>query len=123
MKTSRIQLDELNKKLASENDVLTLALGDVCNGAVKWFGNSRTYSIGISRPCGAAGGIAIVREAGMTYAFYFEKYARETLANVAMLVTGEDSEHNRELLRRRSAIEAAQAYVTESQRAKFTKAA
>lgn len=117
MKLSRKDLDALNEKLASENEVLTLALNDVCNGAVKWFGNSRTYSIGISRPCGAAGGIAIVREAGMTYAFYFERYAREMLERVALLVTGSDTEHNRELMRRRSAIEAAQAYVSESQRA------
>ncbi len=116
MKTTRASLDALNAKLATENEALTLALGDVCNGNVKWFGHARTYSIGISRPNGAAGGIAIVREAGMTYAFYFEKYARETLAHIACLVTGANTEHNAELMRRRAAIEAAQAYVTEMQR-------
>lgn len=117
MKLSRSALDALNSKLASENEVLTLALGDAVNGNVKWLGNSRTYSIGISRPTDAAGGIAIVREAGMTSAFYFEKYARETLAHIACLVTGTDTEHNTELMRRRSAIEAAQAYVNEMQSA------
>lgn len=116
MKPSRQTLESLNAKLATENEALTLALGDVCNGSVKWFGNSRTYSIGISRPTGAAGGIATVREGGMTYAFYFERYARETLAHVAALVTGTDTEHNRELMRRRSAIEAAQAYVSQAQK-------
>lgn len=110
-------IESLANKLASENEVLTLALNDVCNGGVKWFGHTRTYSIGISRPNGAAGGIAIVREAGMTYAFYFERYSRETLDRISSLVTGSDSEYNAELLRRRSAIEAAQAYVSESQRA------
>lgn len=116
MKLTRAQLGTLNDKLASENEVLTLALNDLANGAVKWFGNSRTYSIGISRPTGAAGGIAIVRQSGMTYAHYFERYSRETLAHIALIVTGTDSEHNRELMRERSAIEAAQAYVSDSQR-------
>lgn len=118
MKSTRAQLDSLNAKLATENEALTLALGDLCNGNVKWFGNSRTYSIGISRPTGAAGGIAIVRQSGMTYAHYFENYARETLAHIACIITGTDSEHNRELLKERAAIEAAQSYVTgEQQRA------
>ncbi|NDF15811.1 hypothetical protein EB061_10900 [bacterium] len=117
MKTSKSHLATINAKLATQNDVLTLALNDVCNGAVKWFGNSRTYSIGVSRPTGAAGGIAIVRECGMTAAHYFEGYARDTLAHVAALVTGADTEHNRELLRKRAAVESALAYVAECQRA------
>lgn len=117
MKISKSDLVSLNRKLSTENEALTLALNDLANGAVKWFGNSRTYSLGISRPTGAAGGIAIVREAGMTYTHYFERYAQETLERVAILVTGSDTEHNREYLRRRAAIEAAQAYVSESQKA------
>lgn len=117
MKLTRQQTEELNAKLSTENEALTLALHDLCNGAVKWFGNARTYSIGISRPNGAAGGICIVREAGTTSAYYFERYARETLEHVSGLLTGSDTEHNAELLRRRSAIEAAQAYVSEVQRA------
>lgn len=117
MKTTKRDLDLLNRRLSAENDVLTLALSDLCNGAVKWFGNSRTYSIGLSRPTGAAGGIAIVRQSGTTSAHYWEDYSRETLARIADLVTGADTEHNRELLRERATIETAQAYVSESQRA------
>ena len=117
MKLTRNQLDELNAKLATDNEALTLALNDLCNGAVKWFGNSRTYSMGISRANGAAGGIAIIREAGMTYAYYFERYASDALANISNLITGTDSEYNAELLRRRVVIESAQAYISEQQKA------
>ena len=117
MKTTRLELETCVGRLSTENEALTLALHDLCNGNVKWFGNSRTYSIGVSRPNGAAGGIAIVREAGSTSAFYFERYSRETLEHLSRLVTGTDTDANREYLRRRSAIESAQAYVSESQRA------
>ena len=117
MKPSRASLDALNAKLATENDCLTLALADALNGNVKWFGNSRTYSIGISRPTGAAGGLAIVRQCGMASAHYFETYARETLAHIACIITGANTEHNTELARERAAIESAQAYIREMQRA------
>ena len=117
MKKTRLELETLNDRLSSENEVLTLALSDLCNGSVKWFGSSRTYSIGISRPTGAAGGIAIVRQCGTVSAFYFERYASETLAHIANIITGDNTEHNTELARERAAIEAAQAYVSESQRA------
>lgn len=116
MKTTRSQLDALNARLSTENEALTLALHDLCNGNVKWFGHARTYSLGVSRPTGASGGIAIVREAGTTGAYYFETYARETLTHIAACITGANTEHNAELARRRSAIEAAKAYVSEMQR-------
>ena len=117
MKTTRIQLESINAKLASENEAMTLAMSDLCNGAVKWFGHTREFEIGISRPAGAAGGIAIVRQCGCASAHYFENYARETMAHLACLITGSDTEHNLVLLRQRSAIEAAQAYVSTAQRA------
>ena len=117
MKLSKSSLESLNAKLSAENEALTLALSDLCNGSVKWFGHSRTYSVGISRPTGAAGGIAIVRECGMASAHYFETYSRETLAHIAAVITGENTEHNIELARRRAAIESAQAYVSEQHRA------
>lgn len=116
MKPSRLQLEQQNASLGTENTVLTLALNDICNGAVKWFGNSRTFSLGITRPAGAAGGIAVVRENGTTSAHYFERYASEILLHVSYVITGENTEHNRELARKRSTVEAAQAYVSECQR-------
>lgn len=101
----------------NETQLYQLALSDLCNGKVKWFGHSRTFSLGISRASGAAGGIAIERCEGVTSAYYFESYAARQLAHVSACLTGEDMEHNRELLRRRSIIEEAQAYVSASQRA------
>jgi hypothetical protein len=117
MKTTRIQLESTNARLATENEAMTLAISDLCNGAVKWFGHSREFEIGISRPAGAAGGIAIVRQCGCASAHYFETYARETLKHIAMVMTSGNDEHTLILLRQRAAIEAAQAYVSEAQRA------
>lgn len=117
MKTSRAALETLNTKLSTDNEAMTLALSDLCSGSVKWFGNSRNYSIGISRPNGAAGGICIVRQCGMASAYYFETYAQSTLAHIANIITGTNTEHNIELARERAAIEAAQAYVSAAQRA------
>lgn len=117
MKPTRAALEQLNDRLSTENEALTLALSDLCKDAVKWFGNSRTYSLGVSRPTGAAGGVAIVRECGMASAYYFETYARDTLAHIASVITGTNSDYNQELLRRRATIEAAQAYVSEQQKA------
>lgn len=104
-------------KLSDEKALLLgLALTDVVNGAVAWFGNSRQFSIGISRATSASGGICIVRENGSADAFYFESYAREALAHIASVITGHDSEHNRALMQRRAAIENAAAFVADQLR-------
>lgn len=115
MKTSKAALESLNAKLAHENEALALALSDICADRVKWFGRAPAYSLGISRPAGAAGGIVIVRQNGMTYAHYWERYYAESMSIIASLVTGSDTEHNRELLNRRAVLEAAKAHVTREQ--------
>lgn len=46
-----------------------------------------------------------------------ERNSREIMLHIAAVVTGQDGEHNRVLLRQRAAIEAARSYVSESQRA------
>jgi len=117
MKTPRSVLESQNKRQGEEIDCLSIALHDTLCGVVKWFGSSRTYSIGITRPCAASGGFAIVRSGGAeSRAVYWEKFARNEAETIAACITGEDTEYNRELLRRRSVLEAAQAYVTECQR-------
>lgn len=104
-------------RLGNENTVQALALSDLCNGAVKWFGSSPAYSLGISRPTGAAGGIVICRVNGGAGAFYWAEFAPRELAHISACLTGADTEYNRDLLRRRTALEAAGAYVAEQMRA------
>ena len=115
MKQTRIQLEQTNARLSSENEVLALALADLSHGVVKWFSHGQ-YAIGISRPTGAAGGICIVKEGGMTSAHYFEQHSAAMLQHIALCVTGHDNEFNRQLCCKRAAIESAQAYITEMQR-------
>lgn len=114
MKQKKIDLTLENKKLKQDNDVLSLAVADLCNGSVKWFGDSIVYSVGISRPHGAAGGIAIVRCGGMVSAYYFEQFAADRLAAIGSMIGGEcrDVNHYAELVRRRDTILDAQAYIT-----------
>lgn len=107
---SALRIAELQK----ENSVLACALSDLANLGAKWFGNSREFSLGVTRPQSACGGIAIVRRSGTVSAYYFEEFARSELAHIAAVITGENTDHNRELLRRRSAIEDAQAYVSDA---------
>lgn len=102
--------------LETENAVLSLALHDAVSGDVKWFGRA-PFRLGVSRPAGAAGGIVTVVAQGTTSADYFEQFARNHLEHIAACVTGHDTDHNRDLLARRRAIEEAQAYVTAAQRA------
>jgi hypothetical protein len=102
-------------RLRNENDVLGLALTDLSNGSVKWFGHSREYSIGVSRPTSASGGVLIVRSCGVTSAHYFERHAQDTLAQISACLTGENTPYNLDLLRRRQLIEDAQAFVRAEQ--------
>ena len=103
--------------LERSNDVLSLALSDLANGHVKWF-TRYNYAIGISRPNGASGGIAIEKiVGGMVSGYYWETFAAESLAHIAADITGENSPYNAELLRRRSCIEEAQAFVAASRQA------
>jgi hypothetical protein len=119
MKTalSKSDLIARNAVLSREVDVLSLALSDLSNGAVKWFGNSIYFSLGISRPRSACGGIVLIKGQGLCTAFYWDMWHGEALAQISACITGEDSEHNRDLLRRRSAIESAAAYVSEQLKA------
>jgi hypothetical protein len=104
-------------RLGNENTLLSLALSDALNGAVKWFGHSPAYNLGISRPTGAAGGIVIKRNGGLASAHYWEDFAHRELPHIADCITGEDTEHNHDLLCRRRTIEDAQAYVSAAQKA------
>ncbi len=102
MKTlTKAQLVIENDALRTDNSALNCALNDLANGAVKWFGHSREWSLGISRPHSACGGIAIVRYSGMTAAYYFESYSRAELNHISLCITGERTQANDELLRRR----------------------
>lgn len=103
-------------RLDNENTLLYLALADALNGAVKWFGHSPAYNLGISRPTGAAGGIAILRVGAMASAHYWEQFRTTETARINACLTSENTEYNRGLLVRRSAIEAAQAYVSAAQK-------
>jgi len=103
--------------LEKENTVLSLALSDLANLGAKWFGHSRCFSIGITRPNSACGGIAIIRSNGTVSAHYFEEFYRAEMEHIACVITGENTDHNRELLCRRAALEDAKAYVHEQQRA------
>ena len=115
MKASEVRA--MIQRHQTEATVASLALNDLANGSVKWFGNSREYSLGICRPSCASGGIVIVRHCGTTASYYWESFARDALAHIAACITGHETEANRELLRRRAAIESAQAYVSESLKA------
>ncbi len=112
---SKADLIVRNNTLAREVDVYSLALSDLANGAVKWFGHSRDFSLGITRPRGAHGGIALTRSNGICAAFYWEHWNQQAMQQISECLTGADTEHNRELLRRRSVIEAAAAYIRECQ--------
>ena len=116
-KLTRTELETAKNHAERECTVLSCALNDILNGDVKWFGHSRQFSIGVTRPKAACGGIAVVRICGNTYADYFENYSQTELQHIANCITGENTEHNRELLQRRAAIESAQAYVSEALRA------
>lgn len=102
--------------LEQENTVQMLALTDLANGGVTWFGRS-PYRIGISRPTGAAGGILICNAGGTCSAHYAETFLRETLAHIAVVITGADTEANSELLRRRAALSDAQRFIHSQQAA------
>jgi hypothetical protein len=117
MKTSKSSLAQKCAELEKENGVLSCALNDVLKGDVRWFGSPRTFALGVTRPKSACGGIAIIRHCGTSSAHYFEEYAQRELAHIALVITGENTEHNRELLARRNAIEAAKAYIAEQVRA------
>lgn len=119
MKATQTKSDLLqrNAALSKDNDVLSLALNDVVNLGAKWFGNSRQFSIGITRPNSACGGICIVRRSGTVSAYYFEEFAQAELSHIAIVITGENTDHNRDLLCRRAAIESAHAYIREQQKA------
>lgn len=104
-------------QLERENTVLAIALADLANVGAKWFGCSREFCVGITRPTGGCGGIAIVRRNGTVSAFYFEEFYRSEMEHIACCITGENTGSNRELLRRRAVLEDAKAYVGEQQRA------
>lgn len=116
MKT-KAELALENAVLSKENGVMFLALTDLSNLGAKWFGHSREFSIGISRPDSACGGIAVVKQNGSVSAHYFEEFAHNELNRISAIITGQDNEYNRALLCRRASIEAAQAYVSQKQAA------
>lgn len=114
MKTTKSSLVERNATLETENTALACALADTIRGDVKWFKASRFVSYGITRPSSACGGIVIVNNGGTVSAHYLEAFGREALAHISLMITGENTDHNRELLARREAIESALAYARQA---------
>ncbi len=115
---SRIDANTRCDALDTENTVLRCALNDCLNGNVKWFGNTRAFQIGVARADSACGGIAIVRADGtMISCDYVDRYCPQALTHISLCLTGENTEHNRDLLKRREAIESAVAFRNEALRA------
>lgn len=110
MKTKQ-QLTEENKALDLQNTVLSLALADLVNGTESKSFGGRKFRLTITRPTSACGGVVIVSAETFVGAYYFDTYARDCLAHIAAVITGEDNDHNRELIRRREIVETAQAWL------------
>lgn len=107
MKTKATKLDLLANvaKMRHENSVLYLALADAVNGAESKTFKGGRYSLTVSRPTSACGGVVTVKaEGSFVGAHYFEDYARSESEHIGRLVTGENNDYNRELLSRRDAI-------------------
>lgn len=98
--------------LRSQVSLLEIALSDACHSQTQWFG-ARPYRIGISRPTGAAGGIAVVLCHGVASAHYWDHFYASEMAHISACITGEDSECNRELSKRRATLETAAKWVRE----------
>jgi len=114
-----MKISEAKEQIRVAQDELSLtemAFADVLSCRVEWFGRV-PFRVGITRPMGAAGGIAVEYKAGMVRVQYAERYFTRELQNIAALVTGHDTEYNRELVSRRAVIEAAQAYLNRAQSA------
>jgi hypothetical protein len=117
MKHTNAQLRDRIAQLEKENTPLLLALADLVRGETVWFGRGE-YRIGISRPHSACGGIVIEQMSGSTCgAYYFSEWAPRALEHISYVITGENNEANAELLRRRKAIEQAQAHISAALRA------
>lgn len=114
MKQTKQGLIDRLARIEREVEPLTLALCDAVNGTVTWFGRGE-YKLGISRATGAHGGIVIERVGNSAAAHYWEQWSRDAHAHLTACLTGENTEHNRELLRRRDLIEAANQFVRSSQ--------
>jgi len=114
MKTTKQDLIDRCARLERAIGPLELALHDLAVKQVVWFGHYN-FRIGISRATGAAGGIVIANVYGNVSADYWEQFARNQLEHIAACITGENTEHNRDLATRRTVIESAQAYVTSEQ--------
>lgn len=114
MKTTKQDLELRCARLERTIGPLELALHDVVSGNVTWFGRG-DCRIGISRPAGAHGGIVVWQFAGCIAADYWESWSRNQSEHIAACITGENTEANAELMRRRHLIELAGAYVRREQ--------
>ncbi len=116
MKTQKQKLAEFDG-LDRAYTVAQLALFDALNGETVAIGRplGDGFQIWISRPDGAAGGIAMVREGRTVVSGYFEELYREQMERFALCLTGENNEFNRALLARRERWEAALAHVRKAQ--------
>lgn len=114
MNTTKQDLELRCARLERTIGPLELALHDVVSGNVTWFGRGNCR-IGISRPAGAHGGIIIWQFAGCIAADYWEQWSRNQLERIAACITGENTEANEELMRRRGLIELAQKFVRSQQ--------
>lgn len=114
MKTS-----EAKAQIRAANDALSLtqiAFSDCLAGRVEWFGRA-PFRVGVTRADGAAGGVLVIHDNGMIAVDYAEEYFPRTLSHISAVITGHDTETNRELQSRRDVIEAAQACIRRAQSA------
>lgn len=105
-----LRVADLTRQMAP----MELALSDLAFDRVNWFGRGQ-WHLGVSRPTGSHGGIAIVVDGGCVSAHYFEEWAPATLAHVDCLITGERNEYNARLAVMRDQITRAQSFVRRMQ--------
>lgn len=114
MKTPLRQAREDFQAASESLSITQIAFADVLKGDVQWFGRA-PYRVGITRPKSASGGLAVEVWGGSVVAQRCEAFFSPRLETIACLITGHDSEHNRELLARRITLEQARAYIREQQ--------
>ena len=72
-KLTRAELETGLATWREDAGLLHCALNDVLRGDVKWFGGNGKIRLGITRPCGAEGGILLHTHDGYTVARLWEQ--------------------------------------------------
>lgn len=115
MKTIKQKLAEFDG-LEKSHTVLLCALADFVKGKAHKIGTTKDqFSLYITRPAGACGGIAIVNDGGTVFAQYFEEFYREQMERFSLCLTGEDNDFNRGLMLRRERWREARKFIQNTQ--------